>query len=153
MYSCTCFRVHTSILCGTLRALLSSSPAFWETETMLSYVINISVSLMSPAILISRSRLDRTFNSRIRFESLRRFPLKSSHAHPRLPVVVSSWAQPFLFSLSADLFPSAQCDGIYYWGNTREKTCSNLVFSTKPTRFIWRIFTSRFSIKSHLPLN
>ena len=57
----------------------------------------------------------------------------------------------FSFFLSADLFPSAQCNGIYYWRNTREKTCSDLGFSTKPTRFIFRIFTSRFSTKSHLP--
>jgi len=68
------------------------------------------------------------------------------------PMVVSSRAQPFLFSLSGDLFSSAQCDGIYYWGNTREKTYSHLGFSTKPTRFIWRIFTSRFSISSYLPV-
>jgi len=114
-------------------------------------VSNTSVSLMSLTMPISRSRSDRLFNSRIRFRSLRLFPLSTSHAHPPLPVVVSSWAQPFLFSLSADLFPSAQCDAIYYWGNTREKTCSDLGFSTKPTRFIFRIFTSRFSIKSHLP--
>ena len=46
---------------------------------MLSYVGNSNVSLTSLTMLISRSRSDRLFNSRIRFRSLRLFPLSTSH--------------------------------------------------------------------------
>ena len=45
---------------------------------MHSYVSNTSVSLMSLTMPISRSRSDRLFNSRIRFRSLRLFPLSTS---------------------------------------------------------------------------
>ena len=107
---------------------------------MLSYVSNTRVSLMSLTMPISRLRSDQLFNSRIRFGSLRLFPLSTSHAHPPLPVVVPSCAQPCFFSLGTEPFPS-----------TREKTFSDLGFSTKRTRIIFRIFTSRFSNKSHLP--
>ena len=70
---------------------------------MLSHVSNTSVSLMSLTMPISRSRSDRLFKSRIRFESLRIFPLSTSHAHLPPPVVVSSWASLFSF-LSAQTF-------------------------------------------------
>jgi len=57
------------------------------------FVSSMPVSLMSLTMLISRS--DRLFNSQIRQDSLILFSLSTSHARPPLPVVVSSWAQPF----------------------------------------------------------
>ena len=54
---------------------------------MFSYVSITSVSLMSLTIPISRLRSDRLFNGRIRFRSLRLFPLSTSHG-------IESWLVP-----------------------------------------------------------
>ena len=68
------------------------------------------------------------------------------------PTLLTQWVSLREHSLFSQRRPfPPQCDGIYYLGNTREKTCSDLGLSTKSTGFICRILTFRFSIKSHLP--